>query len=258
MRHFFGSLYEYRELAWELVRRELRVRYRRSFLGFSWTMLQPLATMAVLHVAFSSIFRFNVANYPVYVLAGLLFWNFFAQSIIHSMNSLRSNAQLIQRLPVPKAVFPVAAILSGLINLAFAIVPLLAILMATGHPLRPALAFLPVSIAIAALFTVGAGLLLSPLAVLFNDVVELVQVFLQLLMFLTPVIYPMSILPERWLWLVRFNPIRSILEVFRDPIFHGKVPPLSHLAVAAGLALLVFALGVVSFRLTSRRINLYL
>ena len=253
-----NRLLSYRDLCWELVRRELRIRYRRSLLGFSWTMLQPLATMIVLHVVFSSIFRFKVDNYPVYVLAGLLFWNFFSQSIVMSMNSLRTNAGLIQKLPVPKAVFPVAAIFSGLINLAFALAPLLVILVVTGHPLKPALLFLPVAVAIAALFTLGAGLLLAPLSVFFMDVVELVGLLLQLVMFLTPIMYPMAILPERWHWIVRFNPVRSILEVFRDPIYYGKIPPWSHLSVALALAVGLFALGAWSVSRVERRITLYL
>ena len=251
-------LFAYRDLCWELVRLDLRIRYRRSLLGFSWTMLQPLATMTVLHIAFSSLFRFQVDNYPVYVLAGLLFWNFFSQSIVTSMNSLRANGGLIQKLPVPKSVFPVAVVISGVINLCLALLPLLALLVVTGHPLRPAMLFLPISILIAAVFTLGAGLLLAPFAVLFHDVVELIGVVLQILLFLTPIMYPMSILPERWLWIVRFNPVRSILEVFRDPIFYGKIPPAIHLTVAALLALALFALGAFAFSRTSRRITMYL
>lgn len=251
-------VFPYWDLTWELVQRELRVRYRRSLIGFAWTMLQPMLMMGVLHIAFSTVFRFNVENYPVYVLAGLLFWNFFSQSIVMSMNSLRSNSVLIQRLPVPKAVFPIAAIISGIINLGFALVPLIAILVATGHPLRPALLFLPFSIAIAALFTAGAGLLLSPLAVFFMDVVELVGLLLQLVMYLTPIMYPMTILPENWHWIVRYNPVRSVLEVFRDPIYYGKIPPLSHLSVAFALAAGLFVLGAWSFSRVQRRINLYL
>jgi len=251
-------LLPYRDLAWELVLRDLRVRYRRSAIGLAWSLLQPLLMMLVLHVAFSAIFRFEVDNYPVYALAGILFWNFFSQSIVHSMNALKGNAGLIQRLPVPKAVFPVAAVLSGVVNFGLALIPLFAILVATGHRLEPALLFLPVSIAIAALFTLGAGLLLSPLAVFFSDTVELVGVLLQLAMFLTPIFYPMKIVPEPFLAVVRFNPIRSILEVFRDPIYFGKIPPLSHLAVASGLAIALFALGAWVFARSSRRINFYL
>jgi ABC-2 type transport system permease protein len=233
------------------------VRYRRSTLGFLWTMLQPLLMMLVLQAVFSAVFRFELANYAVYALSGLLFWNFFSQSIVASMNSLRWNAALIKKLPLPKAAFPLAAVASGVVNLAFALVPLLVLVVATGHPLRPSLAFLPAAILIAALFTLGAGLLLSPLAVFFSDIVEMVGVGLTLLLYLTPVFYPMAIVPEPYRWIVRFNPIRSILEVFRDPIYLGKVPPWTHLGVAAALAALALVLGSAAFRRSSDRIPFY-
>ncbi|HYO15035.1 MAG TPA: ABC transporter permease [Thermoanaerobaculia bacterium] len=254
------QLYRYRDLIRALVARELKVRYRRSAIGFAWTMLQPLLMMLVLQVVFSAIFsmRLPYGNYVVYALAGLLFWNFFSQSILSSMNSLRSNAALLKKLPIPKEVFPLATVISGVINLVLALIPLLLILLVTGHPLTPALLFLPVAILLAAAFTLGAGLLLSPLAVFFSDTVELIGVILSVLMYLTPVIYPMEILPERYRWLVRFNPVRSILEVFRDPIYQGEVPPLSHLSVCAGIAVLALALGAFAFRKSSDRIPFYI
>jgi len=255
------EIFRYRDLVLALVSRELKVRYRRSAIGFTWTMLQPLLMMLVLQLVFSSIFRFKLdyGNYPVYVLAGLLFWNFFSQSIVASMNSLKGNAVLLKKLPVPREVFPLATVISGVINLCLAIVPLLLILLITHHPLTPALFFLPVSILLAAIFTLGAGLLLSPLAVFFSDVIEMVGVVLSILMYLTPILYPMSILKNsRYLPLVRFNPVRSILEVFRDPIYHGKVPPLTHLTVCAGIALAAFAIGAFAFRRTSDRIPFYI
>ncbi|HEX5720827.1 MAG TPA: ABC transporter permease [Thermoanaerobaculia bacterium] len=253
------DIYRYRDLVRALVARELKVRYRRSAIGFLWTMLQPLLTMLVLQLVFSQIFaiRLTYGNYPIFALAGILFWNFFSQSIVSSMNSLRGNAQLLQKLPVPKAVFPLATVISGVVNLVFALVPLLAILLITGHPIRPALLFLPISIFLVALFTLGAGLLLSPMAVFFSDVVELIGVMLMLLMYLTPVIYPIEIVPEHIRWVVRYNPIRSILEVFRDPIYQGEVPPLSHLAVCAAIAVFAFVLGAWVFRKSSDRIPFY-
>jgi ABC-type polysaccharide/polyol phosphate export permease len=250
-------LFRYRDLVQALVARELKVRYRRSALGFLWTMLQPLLTMVVLHVVFSSVFRFDVQNYAVYALSGILFWNFFSQSVVTSMNSLRSHATLVSKLPVPKAVFPVATVIAGVVNLVLALVPLFGLLLWSGHDIRPAVLFLPVSIVLAALFALGAGLLLSPLAVFFVDVVEMVSVAMMLLLYLTPVFYPMAILPERYLFLVRFNPIRSVLEVFRDPIYYGKVPPASHLAVTVGVVLLSLLVGVAFFRRSSSRIPFY-
>ena len=252
------DLLRYRDLVWYLVKRDLKVRYRRSFIGLLWTMLQPLLMMLVLHVVFSSIFRFKISNYPVYALAGILFWNFFHQSIITSMNSLKGNAHILQKVPVPKAVFPIATVLSGVINLVLALVPLFLILVVTGHPLKPALAFLPVSILIAAIFTIGAGLLLSPLAVFFSDVIELVGVLLMLVMYMTPIFYPMAIVPDHLRWSVRFNPVRSILEVFRDPIYYGKIPPLSHISIACTVALVAFCLGAWMFKRSTNRIPYYL
>lgn len=256
------ELYRYRDLIKALVARDLKVRYRRSAIGFLWTMLQPLLMMLVLRTVFSSLFQAQSAevpnNYAVYAMSGILFWNFFSQSIVASMNSLRGNAGLLEKLPVPKAVFPLSTVISGLINLVLALVPLFGILIATGHPLRPALLFLPVAILLVALFTLGAGLLLSPLAVFFSDVVELIGVMLTLMMYLTPVFYPKDIVPEHYRWIVRFNPIRSILEVFRDPIYQGEIPPLSHLTVSVVIVLLVLAVGGFVFRRSSDRIPFYI
>jgi ABC-2 type transport system permease protein len=175
------------------------------------------------------------------------------------MNSLRANALLLRKLPIPKEVFPLATVVSGVINLCLATLPLFLIMKVTGQPLRPALLFLPVSILLAALFTLGAGLLLSPLAVFFSDVVELIGVILSILMYLTPIFYPKEILENtRYFNLVRFNPVRSILEVFRDPIFYGKIPPLSHLTVCVGIASAALILGAFAFRRSSDRIPFYI
>jgi ABC-2 type transport system permease protein len=134
---------------------------------------------------------------------------------------------------------------------------LLGLLVVTGHPIRPAILFLPVAILVAALFTLGAGLLLSPLAVFFHDTIEMVGVLLTLVMYLTPLFYPMDIVPESFRWIVRFNPLRSVLEVFRDPIYHGKIPPPSHLSVALVITVLALVVGAVAFRKSSDRIPFY-
>ena len=258
------SVYRYRDLILTLVERDLKVRYRRSVIGFLWSMLQPLLMMMVLHFVFSSIFVLElkgtgIRNYPVFVLSGILFWNFFQQSIVTSMNSLKANAHILQKLPVPMAVFPIANVLSGLVHLLLALIPLFGLLIYHGHALGPQLLFLPVAILIATVFTLGAGLLLAPLAVFFTDVVELVNVLLMLMFYLTPIIYPKSIVEgHAFYWVIRFNPIRSILEVFRDPIHLSKIPPLSHLSVSVGIAILALVLGAWAFHKTSDRIPFYI
>lgn len=246
------------ELVASLVVRDLRVRYRRSTLGVLWTLLLPLLNTLIFTTIFSAAFGFHVENYAVYALSGVLFWNFFQQSVISAMYSLARNASIMKKLPVPKAVFPVATILSGLVNFTLALIPLLGLMLVTGQPLKPALLFLPVAMAIAALFALGVGLLLSPLAVFFTDVVELVSVVLMLIMYLTPVFYPIGIVPEKFRWLIGLNPVAIVLETFRDPIFRGALPPPLHLSLAVAIALVALGVGVVAFRRSSDQMPFYL
>ena len=251
-------LLEYRDLIAELVARDLKVRYRRSAIGFLWTMLQPLAMMLILHAVFSAAFHFDLANYPVYALVGVLFWNFFSQTIVASMNSLRGNASLLQKFPVPRWIFPLATVLSGVVNLCFALVPLFAILVATGHPLTRALLLVPVTIAFVAVFTLGVGLVLSPLSVFFADVVELVTMLLAMLFYLTPVFYPLAIVPASIGWLLRANPVRVMLEVFRTPIYAGTAPSMLEWTLGMAVAGASLVVGAVAFRRSSDRIPYHL
>jgi ABC-2 type transport system permease protein len=245
-------------LVWCLVVRDLRVRYRRSMLGLLWTLLLPLLNMVVLSTVFSTAFGLRLPHYAVYALAGILFWNFFQQSVISSMNSLSRNAPILKKLPVPKAVFPVATVASGVINLGLALIPLSLLMLVTGHPFTPALLFLPAAVAVAAAFALGVGLLLSPLAIFFTDVVELVGVVFILVMYLTPVFYPVEIVPERFAWMVAGNPVRLVLEAFRDPIYHGTVPSAPGLSSAVAVALVALAVGTWTFRRVADRIQFYL
>jgi len=253
-----GEIFRYRDLILVLIVRELKVRYRRSTIGFLWTMIHPLLTMLVLEVVFSTAFRFNIKDYPVYVFSGILFWNFFNQSVVTSMNSLKGNASLLQKLPVPKAVFPIATVLSGVVNLIFALVPLSLILFVSNHRLSGSLLFVPVGIVIATMFTLGAGLILSPLAVFFNDVVEMVTVVLTLILYLTPVFYPLSIVPARFRWVVACNPLQLILEVFRAPIYRSQIPEIGQLSVAVLVATAMLVGGVAVFERSGDRIPFYL
>jgi ABC-type polysaccharide/polyol phosphate export permease len=252
------ALMGYRDLVLCLVERDLKVRYRRSALGMAWTLLQPLLTMLVLHLVFSSFFRFAVDNYPVYALSGLLFWNFVQQSIVSSMHSLRGHGEILRKVPVPSAVFPLATVLSGVVNLLLALPALLLILLVTGHPVKLALLFLPAAIVIAAVFTLGLGLLLSPLAVFFSDVIEMVGVVLSLVLYLTPVFYPQEIVPARLHLLMQLNPVRAVLALFRAPIYEGVLPAGPDLLTALLAATVSLGLGVLAFRRMADRIPFHL
>lgn len=241
-----------------LVHRDLTVRYKRSVVGFFWTMLHPLLLVLILTMVFSSVFRFDLPRYEVYVLAALLPWNFFAQTTVGSMASIAWNGALMKRVRVPKSIFVLSSVLSGLVNLSLSYVPLLLIMLVRGAPITPALAFLPVSILILAVFTYGVSLMLSALAVYFIDVREMFSVVLTALMYFTPVIYPLSIIPEHFLRFFKFNPLLYFIRIVRAPVYEGTLPPMEAVGIASVLAAVALIVGWTIFRRLSRGFYPYL
>ncbi len=237
----------YRDLIRQLVRRDVLTRYKRSVLGVAWTMLSALGIMAVLALAFSSLFRTTRA-YPAYVLSGLIAWNFFAQTTTHAMSSILWGGALLHRIYLPRTTFVIAAVGTGLVNLALSLVPLGVIMLATGTPLHPTILFVPLAMLLLGLFALGFGLLVSALAVYFPDVAQMYQIVLLGWMYLTPVIYPEGIIPPqyRW-WLLNLNPMYHLVSLFRMPLYGGVWPSPLHVAVTAAAALVFLGVGWIVF-----------
>lgn len=237
------QLSRYRNLLRELIALDIKTRYKRSVLGIGWTLLNPLLTMIVLVVVFSSLFRFTVENYTVYVLSGLILWQFFAQTTSHSMSQMVWGADLLRRIYLPKAVFAVSSTGTGLVNLALALIPLVLIMLATGVPLTPAMWSLPIPVLLTAAFGLGIGLFLSALAVYYADVVNMYQVLLLAWMYLTPIIYPIDILPENLRSLMSLNPMAIFVGLFRTPILEGVLPSANMYLRGAIFAVLSLVIG---------------
>jgi len=237
------EIVRYRDLIAQLVARNIKVRYKRSVLGLAWTMLNPLLMMAILTVVFANVFRIAMEHYAVYVLAALVLWNFFAQTTLTAATDLVWGGSLLQRIYVPRSVFAFAAVGTGLVNLLFALAPLGLITLVSGLSFQPALIVLPLAIFLVTLFALGVGLILSVLAVSFTDVVDIYQVLLSAWFYLTPIIYPLDVLPASYQGLFRFNPMYYFVELFRAPIYAGVFPRVEIVVVASGLALATFAVG---------------
>lgn len=237
------ELLRYRDLLWALVQRDLTVRYKRSVLGLLWTMLNPLLTMLVMAVVFSSVFRFPVEHYAVYVLSGLLLWNFFSQSTVQAIGNLVWGGDLINKIYVPKSVFVVSAIGVGLMNWVFGLVPLVLIMLVTGQAFSLALVSLPISILFGVLFATGVGLVVATLAVFFSDIANVYQVGLTILMYLTPIVYPITVVPAQYQVFLRLNPLYYFVELFRQPIYDGHIPDARIWGVGAALALGMLMVG---------------
>jgi ABC-type polysaccharide/polyol phosphate export permease len=253
------DLFEHRTLIANLVQRDLTVRYKRSFIGFFWTMLNPLLLMIILTVVFSTVFRFEgIEHYPTYFLSSYLVFGFFTQTTLQSMTSLGFHGSLMKRVRVPKSIFAVSTTISGLVNLCLAYIPLFLIMIVTGAPICATVLYLPVAFLVIAAFTLGMSLLLSSLAVYFDDVSHMYQVATFGLMYMTPIIYPISIVPYRWLWVIRVNPLTHLFKLARDPVYNCSLPG-SHVIIASvAAATIALVVGWIVFHRLARGFYLHL
>jgi ABC-type polysaccharide/polyol phosphate export permease len=232
----------YRHLLFQLVRRDLLSRYKRSFLGVAWTMLNPLGMMLILSFVFSHVFG-QTRAYPAFILSGLMFWNFFSQSTTAAMSSLIWGGGLLQRIYVPRASFGLSAVGSAIVNLLLALVPLFIVMVLTGAPIRITVLFLPVPLLLLACFSLGLGLAISTLAVYFPDVAEMYQIFLTAWMYITPIIYPETTFPAKYLLILHLNPMYYLVKLWRLPLYDGRLPTLGEFWPAAVLGIGMLLVG---------------
>lgn len=247
-----ASLLRYRDLISQLVSRSIKIRYKRSILGVAWTMVNPLLTMVVLTLVFSGLFRYPGRSYALYVLSGLLAWNLFAQTTMAAMSDLIWSGGLIGRVQLPKSVFAVAAVGTGLVNLLLALVPYALIAVALGDLPGFAWLWLPLPVAALAMFSLGVGLMVSALAVYFPDVMPTYEILLMAWMYLTPVIYPVELVPARILAILRWNPLFHIVQAFRSVLYLGVPPDIPTIGVALLSGALVLIAGWWVFTRRSR------
>ena len=239
----FSELVRYRDLLRILIAKIIKSRYKRSALGVLWALLNPLLTMAVLTIAFSALFKGAVANYPLYILSGLICWNFLNQTTLLAMSSLVWSGPLLRRVYVPRTIFAVASVGHGLVHLVLTMVPLVAIMVIMRQHFYATWWFVPIALLLLAAFSLGVALFMSTLAVFFMDVLDLYQVFLQAWFFLTPIMYPESIFPAQYAWILRFNPMHHLLELFRAPILLGHLPAAGTVLAACAWAFGALAVG---------------
>ena len=258
-----GDLFRFRQLIALLVVRELKVRYKRSVFGLLWTMLNPLLLMVVYTIVFTLVMPSSVHNFSIFMLSGLLPWLFFSTSLLQGLFSILGNQELIRKVRLPQAVFPLSVVGSNLVNFALSLVPLVLLMATLRQPFSAALLFLPVATLILTIFTSGVTLMLATFTVFFRDVRHLAEVGLQLLMYLSPVLYDVRIVEQKQFWWVpayrmflAVNPITYLVPLFRDPVFHGRVPQLSTVAIASAGSLFALVVGYRIFqRLSPRHIH---
>lgn len=248
----------YRFLLMQLVSRDFRVKYKSSMLGMLWSFLNPLLTMLVYLFVFSTIFSSDMGNFPVYLMSGIILFNYFSESTNLGLSAIVGNSALITKVYMPKVIYPLSKVISSAINLCISFIPLLLVMIITGVPFQKSLLLLPVVVVFLLMFSFGMSLLLSAMNVFFRDTQFLWGVVLTMLNFLTPVFYPESIIPAQFQTIYHMNPMYQILFFMRSIVIGGVSPhPITYLycLVATVVPLL---LGLWIFRKNQDRFVLYL
>ncbi len=242
------ALWEYRELLYFLTVRDIKLRYRQTLLGVAWAVLQPLSAMLVF-----SLFLGRVAGvasdgipYPLFAFAGLVPWMFFANAVSSSGNSLITSSNLITKVYFPRVIIPAAAVLAGLVDFAVGFLVLLALLAYYSVGLTVSVLLAPVLLGVLALLAFGVGTWMAGLNVKYRDIRYALPFVIQLWMFASPVVYPTTLVPERWRWALQLNPMTGIVDGFRTAVVGGPFDWPS-LALAAGLTLGMTLYGLWTF-----------
>ncbi|MBR2861889.1 MAG: ABC transporter permease [Clostridia bacterium] len=247
-------------LLMNLAGKDFKLKYRRSFLGVLWSILNPLFTMLVITQVFGILLKVKVENFATYYIVGWSLWNFFSESTSMSMSSVIYGAPLIKKVYLPKYIFPLEKCLFALINLMLSLIAVLAVMLIQGvFPSWSALLF-PIPVIYCFIFCVGFSLILSALTVFFRDIMHLYSVLLTVWMYLTPLIYPFSLVENTPFIsdIVRYNPMTLFIEYFRSVVMYGTVPSLETNLLCLVISLLTFALGALIFSKAQKRFILHI
>lgn len=243
------QIFRYREAIRNFVVRDLKVRYSHSALGFVWSLFNPLLMMLVFWVVFTFM-RQDIQRFPIYLLAGLLPWNFFSGSILTATIAITGNGPLIGRVYFPREILPISNILSNGVHFLLALIPFFAILLAYRSPVGISVFWLPIVLTVQVLFTLGMGFFLSSVNVYFRDTQQVVDVINQAWFFMTPIIYSLDLITNpalRQLVLI-VNPMASLITNYRYILYSGVQPDLKLLAITTAEALIVLLIGLAVFK----------
>lgn len=249
-----GEIWTYHELLYFLIWRDVKVRYKQTLLGAAWAILQPLLTMVIFTLLFGRLagIKSEGVPYPIFAFGGLLIWIFFANSVTNSGNSLVGSANLITKIYFPRMIVPAGAVAAGLVDLLLAFLVQIVLMIYYGvHPTWAILMVLPL-VLLTTLLALGVGMWLSALNVKYRDIRYAIPFLIQLWMFASPIIYPVSMLPAKWQWLLRLNPLTGIIQNFRVALFGNQPFDWQSLGISLLITVLVLAYSAFSFRRMER------
>ncbi len=259
MKKRWQVFYDYRHLVKQLVIKDIKLKYRRSFLGYLWSILNPLLLMLVLVIVFSHMFRFNIENYPAYLIIGQTLFNFMTESTNQALVSISANSSLLKKVYVPKYIFTLSKVTSSLINLLFAMGAMLIVFIATRIQISVYMLFIPVIIIEIYIFCLGFGLFLAQAAVFFRDLQYIYGVVTTAWMYLTPIFYPLQQLPEVVQKVIMIcNPMCNYITQFRTVVLEGQLPNIGSVVWGIGIGGIFMIIGTWSFLRNQDKFILYI
>lgn len=244
----FCNIYRYREMLINMVRRELRGKYKGSILGFLWTFINPLLQLVVYTIVFSNIMRMGVSNYEIFLFVALIPWMFFSTSVLSGAGSIIYNQSLVTKIYFPREILPLSVVTSNFINMIYCSVIVLAVVLFYHMNLNLEVWFmLPVIAFIEYILVIGIVLIVSALTVYFRDLEHILGIIIMGWQFLTPVMYPESFVPSQYQAILYLNPMTPIIISFRDVLYYGKMPVVENLVYAFLWSLIIFICGFLLF-----------
>lgn len=253
------TFFHYSGLLRELVVRDIKVRYRRSFLGLLWTVLNPLLMMTVMTIVFSNFFSStSIKNFPVYLLIGNIVFSLNADSTSQALLSIVGNAGLIKKVYIPKYLFPISKVISCLVNFGFSFVALIIVMLVTRAPFHLSMFFSFIPLFYLLLFSIGLSLILASVSVYFRDVAHLYSVFVMAWTYLTPIFYPIEIVPAKIQAIINWNPMYQYVKYFRLLIQDGYVPAWRTNLFCFGLGFVMLVIGIYLFKKLQDRFILHI
>lgn len=253
------NLFRYKDLVHELILRDLKLKYRRSFLGYLWSVLNPLLVMIVMSVVFSTIFKRDIENFPVYLFTGQILFNFMNQSTTQALSSINANAALLKKTYVPRYIFTFSKITSGLVDLIFSLAALIIVMIATGAKFSFYNLLFPFVLLQVYIFCLGLGMFLAQAAVFFRDIQYIYNAVTTAWLYVTPIFYPVDMLSEQMQWIVKhLNPMYFYIGQFRDLVYYGRMPGMGIICAGCLVAVGMLAVGIWSFLKNQHRFILYI
>lgn len=258
--NFFSDMKKFMPLLKNLVSKDFKIKYRRSVLGVAWSVLNPLFTMLVITTVFGKLLKIEVDNFATYYIVGFAIWNFFSEATSSSLSSILSSAALIKKVYIPKYIFPLEKCLFSLVNFFFTLIAVVIVMLFQGFVPSITTILFPIPVIYCFVFVCGVSLFLSAATVYFRDIQHLYGVLLTILMYLTPIIYPLEILKDYKLVLriVELNPITHYVEYFRGLVMYNHIPGLKENLICAGMAIGVFLIGALVFKKAQRKFILHI